>query len=80
MSENQTGQLTIDDLSFRRALCREIIRVLSGIDDPRREDAIKEYQRQLAEIDKKIESITGEPPPVTVGLKTAVLFAKSEKA
>ena len=81
MEEKQIGTLTIDDLNFRRTLCREIIRVLSGIDvdDPRRDDAVKEYQRQLAEIDKKIETITGTPPPVVVGLKTAVLFAKSEK-
>lgn len=79
MEEKQIGQLTIGDLNFRRSLCREIIRVLSGIDDPRRDDAVKEYQRQLAEIDKKIEAITGTPPPVVVGLKTAALFAKSEK-
>ena len=79
MEEIRIGTSTIDDLNFRRTLCREIIRVLSGIDDPRKDDAVKEYQRQLAEIDRKIETITGTPPPVVVGLKTAVLFAKSEK-
>lgn len=79
MEEIRIGTSTIDDLNFRRTLCREIIRVLSGIDDPRRDDAVKEYQRQLSEIDRKIETITGTPPPVVVGLKTAVLFAKSEK-
>lgn len=79
MEEIRIGTLTIDDLNFRRTLCREIIKIVSGMDDPRKEDALKEYNRQLAEIDKKIETITGTPPPVVVGLKTAVLFAKSEK-
>ncbi len=79
MEETPIGISKIDDLYFRRSLCREIIKIVSGMDDPRKEDALKEYNRQLAEIDKKIEAIIGEPPPVTIGLKTAVLFAKSEK-
>lgn len=69
----------LDELNFRRTLCRLCIRHISGMDDPRREGALKEYQRQLAEIDKKIEALTGKPPDVVIGLKTAVLTAKSEK-
>lgn len=56
-----------------------IIKYLSGVDDPRRDDAMAEYQRQLAEIDKKIEALTGQPPAVVVGLKTAKLFGRVEK-
>lgn len=72
------GQSEIDELNFRRALCREIIRVLSGVDDPRRDNAMQEYQRQLESIEKKIEALTGKPPDVTIGLQTARLFGKSE--
>lgn len=80
MTEITIGQSSLDDLQFRRNICRIFISIISGIEDPRREAALKEYNRQLAEIDNKIETITGKPPEVVVGLKTAVLFAKSEKA
>jgi len=63
----------LSDLKYRRALCQAIIRYLTDIDDPRRDDALTEYRRQLNVIEAKIESIIGKPPPVIVGLKTAVL-------
>lgn len=75
-----TTQDSLDDLEFRRALCKAIISYLSGVDDPRRDEALKEYQRQLGVIETKIQNITGAPPPVVVGLKTARLFAKSERS
>jgi len=65
------------NLYFRRELARFCIQTLDQTDDPRRFDAIKEYQRQLASIDAKIGEIEGKPPAVTVGLKTARLFGKS---
>jgi hypothetical protein len=78
MVEPLPGQSEINELNFRRAFCREVIHTLSGMDDPRKDDALQEYQRQIAEIDKKIEALTGKPPDVTVGLQTARLFGKSE--
>jgi len=66
-------------LSLRRRLCKAIILTIDEMpkDVEGRESAITEYKRQLASIDKKIEEITGTPPPVTVGLKTASLSGKA---
>ena len=48
------------------------------MDDPRKADAMNNYKAQLASIDAQITELTGTPPPVVVGLKTAKLFGKSE--
>ena len=73
-----TDKLT--GLRFRRSICRFCIKVLDEMDKGTegRASAMKEYKRQLAEIDKKITKITGTPPAIVVGLKTAKLFGKTE--
>lgn len=62
------------ELDFRRDLCRYILMILNDVDDndPRKADAIAEYERQLEEIEKQIATL--KPPPVVVGLETAALF------
>ena len=68
----------LDELNKRRMLCQIIIKIIDQMDDLRKADAMEHYKAQLAEIDAKIAKITGKPPPVVVGLKTAKLFGKSE--
>ena len=70
----------LHELYNRRALARLCIYQVSTVDpsDPRREGALAGYNRQLAEIDKKIAAITGKIPPVVVNLKPAILFPRSE--
>ncbi len=70
----------INELYARRKLCLLCIQVCSEAppDDPRREGAIAEYNRQLAEIDGRIAAIEGKPPDIVIGLKPAILFPKSE--
>jgi len=67
---------TIDELIFRRKLCEGFIRFIETMDDPRKGEAIAEYQRQLQSINEQIAAI--QPPPVVVGLKTAALFGKTK--
>lgn len=69
---------TLGELHFRRNLCRECIRIVDNTDDPRREQALEVYKAQLARIDAAIAEITGKPPAVVVGLKTARLFGDSQ--
>ena len=67
------------ELNTRRAVCQTAIKTLDQItDDPRKPDAMEHYKAQLAEIDAAIAEITGKPPPIVVGLKTATLFGKSD--
>ncbi len=73
----------MDDLQMlqaRRAFCLLCIQTVSDADpsDPRRDEAIAEYNRQLASIDQKIAALTGEIPAVVVGLKTATLLGKTK--
>ena len=70
------GNQEIGELQFRRKLCQAVIELIDRMDDPRKPDALAEYQRQLAEIDAKIADLTGQAPDVVIGLKTAVLFPK----
>lgn len=69
----------LDDLKLRRSICLAFIDLLDKSDpnDPRRKDALEEYKRQLAVVDGKIEALTGKPPDVVVGLKSAQLFGKA---
>ncbi len=71
------GVLT--DLNTRRTLCLAALDLLEQSDpaDPRRAGALEEYKRQLAEIDAKIAALTGKPPDIVVGLKSAHLFGKA---
>ena len=63
------------ELNMRRTICQACIKTLDKMDDdPRKPEAMKEYKAQLASIDAQIAEITGKPPPVVVGLKTAKLF------
>lgn len=70
--------MELPDLNLRRKMCLSFISLLDQSDptDPRRVPALEEYKRQLAEIDGKIAVLTGKPPDVIVGLKTAQLFGK----
>lgn len=80
---NNVGKITkkeqrLAELRARRAICQAAIKLVEReTDDPRRESALKEYQRQLAEIDRLITVITGTPPPVVIGLRAATLSGKS---
>ena len=71
--------MTIGELNFRRNLCQFCIKTLDQMpnDTKGKQDAMTEYKRQLAEIDKQITEITGTPPPINVALKTAVMFPKA---
>ncbi len=65
---------SLASLNLRRVIARVAIRTVSTEEDPdAKEDALQYYNAQLAEIDRKIALLTGSPPPVTVGLKTADL-------
>jgi hypothetical protein len=70
---------SIKELNWRRSFCQSVIKIIDGMeDDPRKPAAMEHYKAQLAEIDKEITELTGTPPPIVVGLKTASLFGKSE--
>lgn len=66
----------LSNLNARRTITMAAIRLLSDDKSKKAKEAILHYQGQLAEIDKKIEEITGKPPPIAVGLKTASIFPK----
>lgn len=64
----------LGELYIRRQACQTCIRVIDQIeDDPRKPEAMEYYKAQLAKIDAEIAEITGTPPPIVVGLKTARL-------
>ncbi len=71
----------LQELYSRRKLCLFCIQLVSEAspDDPRRADAIIEYNRQLASIDAKIAAITGKPPDIVISLKPAILFPKTKE-
>jgi hypothetical protein len=65
------------DLNMRRTMCLVALHVVDRErSDPRREDAMVEYRRQLAVIDAQIAELTGTPPPVVIGLQAASLAAR----
>lgn len=78
----------LEGLHFKRKLAQSFVDMLDrmsldeltkmGFTDEQRKSAMDEYKRQLAEIDRKITEITGTPPDIVIGLKTARLFGKSE--
>jgi hypothetical protein len=80
--------MKIDELYFRRAFCQKCIHILDEMTEQElsdlnihwkvRREAMDEYKRQLAEIDRQITEIEGTPPPVVVGLQTASLFGKAD--
>ena len=82
MTDNKIG-----DLKMRRSLCQLAIKTLDNLTDKElefgqysdedRKSAMTEYKRQLAEIDAKITAVTGTPPAIVVGLKTAKLFGEA---
>lgn len=65
---------------WRRQMARFCVKTLDEMPkgDPRREDALEHYKKELAEIDAKLTELTGTPPPVVVGLKTAKLIGESD--
>ena len=72
------GDRTLAELNMRRTICQACIKTLDKIEgDPRKKDAMENYKAQLASIDAQIAEITGTPPPIVVGLKTAKLFGES---
>lgn len=72
-------KIALATLNNRRAFCMLCIDTVDKVDpaDPRRIPALKYYKDQLAEIDAKIAEITGKPPDIVVGLKSAQLFSKA---
>lgn len=54
------------------------IKLLSSDNSKKAKEATMHYRGQLAEIEKKIEEITGKPPPIVIGLKTASIFPKAK--
>ena len=69
----------LKDLEWRREFAQMVIKVIDEMpDDPRKPEAMIHYKGQLAQIDAEITEITGTPPPIVVGLKTATLFGKSK--
>lgn len=72
---------TLQELYARRELALVCIRTVSAVTDgdPRKESALKEYNRQLAEIDAKITEAGGKPPDTVIGLKSATLTAEVNK-
>ena len=68
----------LSELNMRRMICQNCIKTLDQMDDPRKPEAMEHYKMQLAKIDAGIAEITGKPPAIVVGLKTARLFGKSE--
>ena len=75
------GKDLLPALMWRRGFCQFCIRTIDQMDDstPLKDDALHEYKLQLAGIDKQIEDLTGQPPPVVVQLKTAKLFGEAPK-
>ena len=71
---------SLAELTFRRNLCRAFIKAIDEMEDePRKPEAMENYKAQLAKIDAEIAEITGKPPPVVVGLKTAKLFGDATR-
>jgi hypothetical protein len=69
----------LEILYARRGVCMAAKRIVDEAEgDERREDALEYYIGQLAEIDRRITEITGEPPPVVIGLQAANLTAKRQ--
>jgi hypothetical protein len=74
-----TKEAKIKDLHSRRSICQAAIKIVDeATEDPRRAEALKHYQGQLAEIDRQITELTGKPPDIVIGLQAGVLTAKSE--
>ena len=71
---------TLAELQARRAICQMCIKTIDQLpkETDGKADAMVEYKRQLASIDKQLEEITGKFPAVVVGLKTAKLFGKTK--
>ena len=79
-NEEKKEPRSLNNLNMRRAICQKAIKVIDSIeDDPRKPAAMERYKAQLASIDAQITEITGKPPPIVVGLKTASLFGKAGK-
>lgn len=68
---------TLEEWYARRNMCVAFKKLVDQTNDPRRPEALKKLNEQLAIIDKYITEITGSPPDITVGLKTGILFGKS---
>ena len=65
---------SLENLQARRVIAKTAIKILDAEqDDPRQPEAIEKIKKQLASIDAQITEITGKPPAITVGLKTASL-------
>jgi hypothetical protein len=76
MSDNDKQHRPLAEVEARRMIALKAVKAVKGVDDsdPRKESALRYYEAQLAELDAEIEEITGKPPPIVVGLKTASLL------
>lgn len=72
---------TLFELNMRKRIAEACINYLNTHcqDDPRYPEALAEYERQLASINLQIAAITGNPPAIVIGLKTAKLFGEVKK-
>jgi hypothetical protein len=61
------------DLSLRRQLILASLKILRDADDPRKDDVVKHYEAQLAEIDRKIAA---QPHDIVIQLKPGMVGAK----
>ena len=70
----------IAELQMRRSLCQMCIRTIDQLPDETdgKDEAMTEYKQQLATIDQRLTKLTGKPPAVVIGLKTAELFGKGD--
>lgn len=73
-------QAKLKDLTVRRLVALHAVRTLAAEkEDPRAREAEQKYRQQLANLDAKIEEITGRPPDIVVQLQPGVLFGEAHK-
>lgn len=70
------------ELNVRRMVAMQAVRIVvdaKNHGDPRGAAAEEKYRGQLKRIEERIEAITGRPPDIVIGLKTAQLSAEPSK-
>lgn len=81
LQQNKQQELQITDTERRIMVCRAFIEMLSTVEDPRQQEALEHYGKQLKHLEETLKcERNGTPPPIVIGLKTATLFAKSDPA
>jgi hypothetical protein len=72
---------SLDKLRFREQLAQFCLKTLEEVPDsePRKEDALREYREQLAEIQEAIRIAEQRPPDVIVQLNPAIMSGNVPK-